>query len=188
MDEKELKDLQMFGMGIEYTETNDQNKKDKTFDQTSFNAKPQKKKQKFSFKKILNIFQKKIIKYFFKTCKLFFTKTRNFYHIIRFWKFKRKLNSQGKKFDHSKIFYKIVETRKQRFNKIIITRKRVPYYYINDSVFSVLKPKKAIYYLSLKDDSQGGTFIKKTAHRGLDESVWDFPFHKKTKSFWDKIF
>jgi hypothetical protein len=186
LDEKELKDLRMFGMGIEYTETNDQNKKNKTFDQPSYTSTPKKKNQNHSIEKLLSLFQKKITKYFYKTCKWFFTKIRNFYHIIRFWKFKRKLNSQGKKFDHSKIFYKIVETRKQRFNKIIITRRRVPYYYINDSVFSVLKPKKAIYFLSLKDDHQGGTFIKKTAHKGLDESVWDFPYHKKTKGFWDK--
>ena len=69
MDKKELQDLQMFGMGIEHTETNDQNKKDKTFDQTSFNSKIQKKKQKFSFKKILQLFQKKITKYFLRLWK-----------------------------------------------------------------------------------------------------------------------
>lgn len=187
LDEKELQDLQIFGMGIENTEQNDQNKKEKKIDQPISNSKPKKQNKKFSFKKILNFTQKKFTNYFFKTCKWFFTKIRNFYHIVRLWRYKRRLNNNGKKFDHNKIFYKIVETRKTRFNKVIITRKRVPYYYINDSVFSVLKPKKSVYYLSLRDDNQGGTFIKKTAHKKLNSSVWDFP-RKKTKSFWDKKF
>lgn len=169
----------MFGMGIDNT-------KEKKINISSFNTKHKKQNQKVSLKKMFIIFKRQIIKYFLKTCKWFFTKIRNFYHGLRFWKFKKRLNRQGKKFDYDKIFYKIVETRKQRFNKVIITRRRVPYYYINENVFSSIRPKKSIYYLSLKDDEHGGTFIKKTSHKALDESIWDFPVQKIVKKFWDK--
>ena len=78
-----------------------------------------------------------------------------------------------------RIAYKIVETRKQRRNKMIIIRKRVPFEYNH----LVLQPKKtdlgALFYLTFKEDN--ATETRPEAYTRLKDSVWDFPIKNKKR-------
>ncbi len=71
--------------------------------------------------------------------------------------------------------YKIVETKKQRGNKTVIIRKRVPFYFDINSYKSGLNNFDGVFYLSENDrnviDSEHYFFVKK--------SIWDFPIEDK---------
>lgn len=76
--------------------------------------------------------------------------------------------------------YKIVETKKQKGNKTVIIRKRVPFYFDINSYKSDLNNINSVFYLSEKDrntvDSEHYFFVKK--------SIWDFPIEdKKIRAF-----
>ena len=92
---------------------------------------------------------------------------------------KRNIKSKINKKGHS---YKIVETKKQRGNKTIIIRKRVPFYFDINSYKPGLNNTNAVFYLSENDrnviDSEHYFFVKK--------SIWDFP--NEDKKFRDFVF
>ena len=81
--------------------------------------------------------------------------------------------------------YKIIEIKKQRGNKTIIIRKRVPFLNINNYKYN-LNNINGMFYLSKKDrntkDSEHYFIVKK--------SVWDFPIDDKKfryfNLFWRK--
>jgi hypothetical protein len=75
----------------------------------------------------------------------------------------------------NKIAYKIVETKKERRNKVIITRRRVP---INLPIN--LKQNtiaKSFYFISIKEDD-GTNKTKESEYKHLKKSIWDFPIEK----------
>jgi len=73
--------------------------------------------------------------------------------------------------------YKIVETKKERRNKTIITRRRIPIDYNPLE----LQPKKtdlgALFYLTFKNDN--AQEANPEAYTRLKNSVWDFPIQSK---------
>lgn len=134
---------------------------------------PKKKfRLKYFFKKIfimLIYFIKKIVK------KINFSFTK-----IKDWLiFKKDLMIIKKNFNFKikrKCYsYKIVETKKQRGNKTIIVRKRVPFYFDINSFKSSFNDFNSVFYLSGKDRKEGDSnnyFFKKN-------SIWDFPVEEK---------
>ncbi|MEF8879238.1 MAG: hypothetical protein V5A64_02445, partial [Candidatus Thermoplasmatota archaeon] len=125
MDEKEFQELQDFGTGIEKTsENNDENKKE------HFSKKLQRKKSHF-FKKTGVSIKNRVSKtgYFFK--KLLYnlgyiclSKIHGFFRKFHAWLYMRRMLSKNEK-----IAYRIVEKRKKRWNKTIVVRKRIPFYF-----------------------------------------------------------
>ena len=77
------------------------------------------------------------------------------------------------------IGYKIVETKKQHRNKIIITRRRVPIDYNPLELQSKKTDLGALFYLTFKDDSN--TETKPEVYTQLKESILDFPTEKRRK-------
>jgi hypothetical protein len=81
------------------------------------------------------------------------------------------------KIKHKKdLSYKIVETKKIRRNKVIITRKRVPISINYSSKNKIKKP--SLYYLSLKSNQEESTDTRIDVYSNLKESIWDFPVKK----------
>ena len=79
------------------------------------------------------------------------------------------------------IGYKIVETKKQRGNKTVIVRRRVPIYF--DTSKLVAKPSSmgSIYYLRLDEESKNlENTVKHNSYDILKKSVWDFPIEDKS--------
>jgi len=78
--------------------------------------------------------------------------------------------------------YKIIETKKQRGNKTVIIRKRIPFYFDINSYKSDLNNINGVFYLSEKDrntdDLEHYFLVKK--------SIWDFPI--EDKKFRDFVF
>jgi hypothetical protein len=73
------------------------------------------------------------------------------------------------------IGFKIIEKKRQRRNKTIITRKRVPINYkLKKSQMREIN-LCALYYLSIKDDETGIQEIDKEKYCSIKKSVWDFP-------------
>ena len=174
MDNDEFNDLEKFGKVIEKPPEE--------------NAIKEKKKENISskknFKKIaLKIFR--ILFYFAK--RLTFKFKKLLLNIFEFFKTKREIRNRYKAVvkKHRKrkdISYKIVETKKQRGNKTIIVRRRVPSYFDTSSL--VVKSNNAmgnIYYLSLNEESgQENNQIKHDSYTILKKSVWDFPVEDKS--------
>jgi len=78
--------------------------------------------------------------------------------------------------------YKIVETKKQKGNKTIIIRKRVPFYFDINSYKSDLNNINGVFYLSEKDRN-----TEESNHYFLvKKSIWDFPI--EDKKFSDFVF
>ena len=75
--------------------------------------------------------------------------------------------------------YKIVETKKQRRNKIIIIRKRVPFEYNPLELNSKKANLGTIFYLTFKEDSNQET--KSEAYTIIKDSIWDFPTEKRRR-------
>lgn len=72
--------------------------------------------------------------------------------------------------------YKIVESKKQRRNKVIIVRKRVP---INNKIESkIVKNSACFYYINLDSDDKKDGILQINRHISLKKSIWDFPFKK----------
>ena len=74
------------------------------------------------------------------------------------------------------IGYKIVETKKQRGNKTIIIRKRVPSFFDDLDLSKQSAPMANMYYLS----SNENTDVKNEPYTILKKSVWDFPVEDKS--------
>lgn len=170
MNANEFQDLQEFGTNIEKT-TEEETKKEP--------------KQKNSLKFLVNCFVKKCYILFISFIKWFYIKTRSAFIKIKNWfVFKRDLKRINRnikiKANKKGYSYKIVETKKQRRNKTVIIRKRVPFYFDVNSYKPGLNNINGVFYLSEKDkntvDSEYCLFVK--------ESIWDFPIQdKKLKDF-----
>lgn len=171
MSDNEYKDLQSFGRTIEKKQEI-KTKEKKSFIQTI-------KPAIIYFKKVAKIVVIKLWKITFTISKWIYKKIKRVATKIKTRKqYRRKIRfvmqPRQKK---QKIAYKIVETKKQRRNKIVITRKRIPFEYNPLEV----QPKKtelgALFYLTFKGDDAEET--KPEAYTRLKESIWDFPIKKK---------
>ena len=159
MTDDEFKELNTFGEKIE-KKTN--NKNDLKREETKVDKKVKKQNIIILLRKI----KKSIFVYFrFFLIKMFLL-SKNiklfFYKKIGNISFKNKRN----------IGYKIVETKKQKRNKVIITRKRMPITISNLSKNKIKKP--CIYYYKINLEKK--TKVKK--YSKLKDSVWDFPLKK----------
>jgi len=174
LDNDEFNDLEKFGKVIEKP--------------SEENTIKEKKKENISSKKNFKKIALKIFRALFYFAKRLSLKLKKLLlNIIEFFKTKRELSSRYKAAvkKHRKrkdISYKIVETKKQRRNKTVIVRRRVPSYF--DASGLVVKSNNAmgnIYYLSLNEEpEQENTQIKHDSYTILKKSVWDFPVEDKS--------
>ena len=125
---------------------------------------------KFSFKKFLIIIFRKIVILF----KCFITK---FYNISKnlIIKIKHKLVEFNFK-RRKNISYKIIELKKEKRNKVIIIRKRVPMNTIINKKIDLSKP--SLYYCSIDSDEIKNYCTDIICHDKLKKSIWDFPIKR----------
>ena len=77
--------------------------------------------------------------------------------------------------------YKIIETKKQRGNKTIIVRRRVPACFDTSDLVPKTSSMGSIYYLSLDEESEKQNIqVKHDSYTILKKSVWDFPIEDKS--------
>lgn len=172
MSGDEFKDLQNFGKTIEDTQDDkvevDQNIKK---DLPNVFRKSQRKKICFDTKKI---------KYFFKKIskRMIFTKIRlvkcseNFYFKIQRLK-TIKISFPKRQKNYVKC-YRIVEKRKQRRNKTIIVRKRVPFKIDLENIGQGRSDLENLVHLTFESGIYFNTCRPTTKDHKLKESVWDF--------------
>ena len=166
MSKDEFEDLKNFGKTIEIKP-----KQKKVEDKNQLVI----KKTKFEIKKFLKVILVKIC----KALILFFKKLlEGSYRLSS--EIKRKYENWNiKKQSQSNKCYKIVETKKQRRNKVIIIRKRVPAKYVSNNLVTKDPNIGALFYLSIKDKEDGGIETSSENYTSLKESVWDFPIKKR---------
>lgn len=75
------------------------------------------------------------------------------------------------------IGYKIIETKKERRNKVIIIRKRVPIK-LNINI-NTRNEKPSLYYYNLKTEKDKNCKSNISEYIKIKRSVWDFPLEKK---------
>gem|GEM_PF-4809321 len=157
MNANEFQELQKFGINIEKI--------------TDEKIKKEPKKKKYN---LLISF----IKWIYITIRNSFIKIKNWFVFkIDLRIIKKNFKIKTNKKDYS---YKIIETKKQRGNKTVIIRKRVPFYFDINRYKSDLNDINSVFYLAEKDrnseDSEHYFFVKK--------SIWDFPIEdKKLRDF-----
>jgi len=160
LSDNEFKDLQNFGKVIEKKPEN--------------NTKVIVKEKKNFYKQLKPVFS-----YIKKKTLILATKLLKYTIIASKGIYKKIKSTKLPKLRTQNYAYKIVETKKQRRNKTIIVRKRVPYKYDHLG----LNPKKSnlgtLFYLSFKEDSNQET--KSEAYTRLKDSVWDFPIKNKKR-------
>ena len=160
MSDNEFKDLQNFGKTIE-----------KKPEDTKKIIVKEKRNLSTQIKPIILYLKKKTLNIVIRLIKYIMATSK--------WTHKKIKSIEFLKHNTQKKVYKIVETKKQRRNKIIIIRKRVPFKY------DPLEPyhKKAnigtIFYLSFKGDNDIET--KAEAYTILKDSIWDFPTEKRRR-------
>jgi len=183
LDNKELKELQLFGNNID--------KKPEIKRETIA-------KDEIVYKRIkpLNISHKKkfvkiLIKYFLKlssffyisikkiTIYLYLSLKKSFYN-FRSWNDKIRHYSR-KNLKNKKKVYRLVETCKKRRNKTIIIRKRVlapfePKNFIHNNT-----NLNGLFYVSITNDEHGKDKTRPESYVILKDSVWDFPISSKKK-------
>lgn len=174
MSDNEFKDLQNFGKTIEKKPEN--NKKIIVKEKKNYS-----KQFKPILKKKLLLFGIKLIKNTIATGEWIHKKIKTIANRIK----QRNANQKKIKFTKKpkqkiqKNAYKIVETKKERRNKMIIIRRRIPIDYNPLE----LQPKKtdlgALFYLTFKNDNNQET--KSEAYTILKGSVWDFPVENKRR-------
>ncbi len=157
----------------------------KRFDQkTNENYnKVKKKRKKFEIKLEKRSFKKTLIRYansYFKKI-LYFSKT----FLKKIFETSNKQYEKGKKrFNEyilsrqKNIAFKIVETKKQKKNKVVIVRKRVPIEQNINFNFKQINLRPSLYYCSLHPDENKVCEKKIIGHVKLKKSVWDFPIKK----------
>jgi len=183
LDDKELKDLQLFGNNID---TKPEIKKEIIVkDEIAYKTiKTFNNSKKKKVVKILNIYfiklgllfyvsTKKISKYLFLFFKKSFCNFRN-------WNNKRRYYSK-KNLKNKKKVYRLVETRKNRRNKTIIIRKRVLVSIESKGFFHNHADPNGLYYVSINNDEQGNNKTKPESYVLLKDSVWNFPIKSDTK-------
>jgi len=124
---------------------------------------------------------KKIIYFLIKETKLLF----NFLNLFLkeyFNKRKKKKIIIKYKLKDPVFGHKIVEIKKQRRNKTIIIRKRVPFFYDTKNIQPKINKNAALFYMALKTDKNGNHETKPETYTHLKESVWDFPIEKRKKT------
>lgn len=155
----------------------------KRFDQkTNENHNKIKKKRKnFEIKLENKSFKKTLIRYatsFFKNLFSFSKKTTKKIIEISSKQHKkvRKHVNEYIKNKQKNIAFKIVETKKEKRNKVVIVRKRVP---IESSInFKPIDSRPSLYYCSLHPEENKFCEKKIIGHVKLEKSVWDFPIKK----------
>lgn len=184
MDDKELKDLQLFGNNIDKKSISVKNIQKNEVEYCKLKQKNPNDKIKFT--KILNkifIFSSKLllrfINFFYHKLKEKKSNISHKLYLKKIQKRKRLTHAQKKQISKNKS-YRIVETCKRRKNKTIIVRKRVllPF---GENLIRPTKGIPSIYFLSVKDDENGKQITKPEAYTILKKSVWDFPAQNKKK-------
>ena len=169
MNANEFQDLQKFGSNIE-----------KITDEII-----KKESKKNNLKYLFKCFLKKINNLFVSFFKWMYIMIKSsFIKIKQCLIFKRDLRIIKRNFtiksNKKGYSYKIIETKKQRGNKTVIIRKRVPFYFDINSYKSDLNNIAGVFYLSEKDrntDCSEHYFLVK-------KSIWDFPIEdKKFRNF-----
>ena len=162
----------------EYADLNELNKVFKKKPLNENKSKKNKAKIKITnkksiLKKILS-FTKKIAVKFLNISNKYLKKTFEISR-LKIEKTKKQINEYTEA-RRGKIAYKIVETKKKKRNKIIITRKRVP---IEKNInFENRDLNPSIYYCRLVPEENKICEKKIIGHTRLKDSIWDFP-HKK---------
>jgi hypothetical protein len=164
LSNNEYEDLKIFGKSID----NKNRQKDLVYKNKTFI-----KKSRFDIKKILFkvlkisiLFLKKLKRWSIKLLRIVIQKYSVF------------ISKRQKKSD---IFLKIVETKKQRGNKVILVRKSVPYKYIPEKICYNKPNLNSLYYLSVNAKDDGTINIDKENYTSLKESIWDFQIELKKK-------
>ena len=165
MNSDEFTDLQTFGQGIKKPSE-------------EITVKGEKKNKNFTKKTIKKV-STRTLKLFFLFLKWLYKKTCMF--LVNFFKLIKQKTSTLKIFKSRKIGYKIVETKKQGWNKITIVRKRVPITFNTAELKSKKINPSGIYYLNLKSNDTGNNEVNSENHFVLKESIWDFKIKDKKR-------
>ncbi len=164
MNESEFEELNKLGDKI----VQKNNKKSKK------NKKLNLKIKKISIKSNKKISVKILLKKIFKKTKIQFRNIINYLKRINHILFLKIKALNLEKIDNKA--YKIVESKKQRRNKVVIVRKRVP---INNKIDSKIEKNSAcFYYINLESDDKKDGILQINSHVSLKKSIWDFPFKK----------
>ena len=134
MPDNEFKDLQNFGKVLE--KKPEKNNSKKIFVKG-------KRSRSIKIKPIFLFLGKKGLKAFKKFLKLIV--------LAGHWSYKKISSVELPRFKNKNKCYKIVETKKQRRNKMIIVRKRVPFEYHTTDLSSNPTNLGTLYYLSFKE-------------------------------------
>lgn len=170
MGDNEFSDLEKFGKVLEKPSVE--------------NSPKEKKKGEVLPKKDLKKLALKILKSLWRFVKILAKKTKDFLvKIFVFLKTKRQIRRRYKEVikrnkKSNNVSYKIVETKKQRGNKTIIVRRRVPSYFDIKNPIPKTHLMGSIYYLSLDKDSENE--VRNASYTILKKSVWDFPIEDKS--------
>lgn len=185
MDDKEFKDLQLFGNTLEKKSTN-HTKNIKKNQNNSIRIKP---KSDFNLITFLEMLKKKaifLICCLLKIARFILVKLKEKQACSKNRRYLKKLqkrkqsNVSQKNRGNIKKAYRIVETCKRRRNKIIIIRKRVLVPFESQYIQPTKADIPALFYLTFKDDEQGKQMSRPEAYTILKKSAWDFPVkHKK---------
>lgn len=186
MDDKEFKDLQLFGKTIEKKPVdhtkNIKNNKNHLMQIKKVNNSKSKKHLKLLCYKTCVFIHKlpKNVKTIFMKLKEKNLELKNTRYIKKIHK-KKTLIACKKNDSEIKKVYRLVETCKKRRNKTIIIRKRllVPLktYYMQPGAIDT----PALFYLTFKDTDECKNVVKPEAYTILKKSIWDFPVKNKKK-------
>jgi len=183
LNDKELKDLQLFGNNID-KEPEIKKEKIKNYESEYGKIKTFNNSKK---KKVVKI----LIKYFLKLSSFFYVcmkKITIFLFLIlkksycnfRNWNNKKRYYSKKNLKNRKKVF-RLVETCKKRRNKTIIIRKRVLAPIQQKNFIYNNADLNGLFYVSLNNDEHGNNKTKPESYVILKESVWDFPINSNKK-------
>lgn len=179
MSSDEFSDLQNFGKTIDQKPKDDAKKEVKKKKDISEKIRSI---PKFSARKIID-FTKQLLKCIITIVKCSSKKVKNRFrnsHQHKIQKIAVFSKKRPNKIKNSTC-YKIVETKKQRWNKTIITRRRVPVGYKTGNMQVKRNNLGALFYLTFKFDETGNQEIKPEEYCTIKKSVWDFPIEKNEK-------
>jgi len=126
--------------------------------------------KKLSIKNLLKIAIKKIIYSLKWLIKKILNKS-----ILLSIKLKEYLEKQ-KQLKSNKIAYKIIEIKKEKRNKVIIIRKRVPINYIINTKIRMKNP--SIFYCDIDSEEIKNVNSEIVTYDKLKNSIWDFPIKR----------
>ena len=180
MSSDEFQDLQKFGTGIIQ-------KPDKDKKNNDIELQEDKVKEIIISEIVISNFRKILLflhKIFCRFSKLLIDKKNIFSKKIKDYLYFHNIKKYNKKLNRKKSIsrcYKIVETKKEKKDKTIIIRRRVP---IDNIIEKSLLPNdniKGLYFLKVHSSENGSEIIEPVEHVGMKKSVWDFPLKKKKR-------